>query len=64
MYRVTGWIFDLSSIEIKTVQIFLHNEFLQRFESVVNAYEEYKIAMNKINVEFDLKKCEFISQIN
>jgi hypothetical protein len=56
MYRVTGWIFDLSSIEIKTVQIFLHNEFLQRFESVVNAYEEYKIAMNKINVEFDLKK--------
>jgi hypothetical protein len=46
-----------SSRKGEAVQIVFHNACLQKvIEFVANAYEEYKIAMNKINAKFDLKK--------
>jgi hypothetical protein len=63
---VSEWIFDLSLREVEAIQIFLHNECLQKaIESMKNAYEKYKVAMNKINEKFALKKkYEFRGQIN
>jgi hypothetical protein len=54
---VSGQILGLSSREDETVQIFLHNKYLQKvIESVENAYEKYKVAMDEINEKFALKK--------
>jgi hypothetical protein len=55
IYEMSGQIFDLSSREIETVQIFFHNECLQKIsESLTNVIDEIKAT-------FDLKKKNYRS---
>jgi hypothetical protein len=57
---VSGHIFGLSSREVEVVQIFLHNECLQKIsESLTNALDKIKITFNLMtNVYLEVKTIE------